>query len=198
MASILVVCTGNVCRSPVAEGLLRSALEGRFGDRAPSVGSAGTMGWEGQPAQRGSVDAAAALGIDIASHRGRFLRRDDVEEASLVLAMAREHREGVVALVPDAAERTFTLKELVRLLEALPPAVADGDPAARLGSRVAQASELRRSAFAGNRYDEDVADPLGMPTVVYEAVAGELAEWVGRLAEGLFGRAHARAAAEGE
>lgn len=198
MAPILVVCTGNVCRSPIAEGLVRSALEGRFGDLAPSVASAGTMGWEGEPAQRGSVDAAAALGIDIASHRGRLLRRNDVEEASLVLAMAREHRERVVALAPAAAERTFTLKELVRLLEALPPPVEDGDPASRLGSRVAQASELRRSSFAGNEYDEDVADPLGMPAIVYEAVAGELAEWVGRLAEGLFGRAHARAAAEGE
>jgi protein-tyrosine phosphatase len=198
MASILVVCTGNVCRSPVAEGLLRSALEDRFGDLAPSVASAGTMGWEGEPAQRGSVVAAAALGIDIAGHRGRLLRRDEAEEASLVLAMAREHREAVVALAPAAAERTFTLKELVRLLEGLPPAVDDGDPGARLGSRVAQASELRRSAFPGNPYDEDVADPLGMPAIVYEAVAGELAEWVGRLAEGLFGRAHARAAAEGE
>jgi protein-tyrosine phosphatase len=196
MASILVVCTGNVCRSPVAEGLLRATLERRFGDRAPTVGSAGTAGWEGEPAQRGSIDAAAALGIDIAAHRGRRLRREDVRDASLVLAMADEHRDGVRVLAPEIAERAFTLKELVRLLEAMPPADDDGDPADRLASRVAQAGELRRSGFPGNPYDEDVADPLGMPAVVYEAVAAELSEWVGRLTDGLFGRAHARAAAE--
>ena len=200
MASILVVCTGNVCRSPVAEGLLRAALQRRFGDRAPTVASAGTAGWEGAGAQPGSVRAAAELGVDISGHRGRRLLGRHLDEASLVLAMAGEHRDGVLSILPPAAERAFTLKELVRLLEALPPVEPvdeDAAPAATLEVRLAEAGALRRTGFAGNERDEDIADPLGMPDVVYRAVAGELAEWIERLATGLFGRTRAPAAVEG-
>ncbi|MGZ5351948.1 MAG: arsenate reductase/protein-tyrosine-phosphatase family protein [Actinomycetota bacterium] len=197
MASILVVCTGNVCRSPVAEGLLRAALERRFGERAPVVASAGTAGWEGAGAQPGSVRAAAELGVDISGHHARLLLGPDLEEASLVLAMAAEHRESVLEILPRAAERAFTLKELVRLLEALPPVGDDADPATTIVARLEQAGELRRRGFPGNMLDEDIADPLGMHDVVYRAIAGELAEWIERLATGLFGRTHAPAAVEG-
>lgn len=199
MASLLVVCTGNVCRSPVAEAILRSALEHRFGGRAPSVASAGTAGWEGSAASPGSVAAAAELGIDISSHRARRLEAEQVLSALLVLAMASEHRELVDRLLPGAAERTFTLKELVRLLETLPtPEGASADPAAALETRVVEAAALRRHGLAGDARDEDVDDPLGMPQEKYREVAAELDVWCGRLADGLFGRAPARAAIEGE
>ena len=199
MASVLVVCTGNVCRSPVAEAILRSALEHRFGERAPSVSSAGTAGWEGSGASPGSVAAAAELGIDISGHRARRLRAEHVRGSVLVLAMASEHRELVDGLAPGAAERTFTLKELVRLLEALPtPQGTPPDPADALQTRVVEATSLRRHGFAGDAHDEDVDDPLGMPQEKYREVAAELDAWCGRLADGLFGRAPARAAVEGE
>ncbi len=199
MASVLVVCTGNVCRSPIAEAVLRSALEDRFAGRAPSVSSAGTAGWEGSGASPGSVAAAAELGLDISGHRARRLGAEHVRGALLVLAMASGHRELVDGLVPGAAERTFTLKELVRLLEALPsPEGAPTDPAAALQTRVAEAAALRRHGFARDARDEDVDDPLGMPQEKYREVAAELDAWCGRLADGLFGRAPARAAVEGE
>ncbi|HSJ50311.1 MAG TPA: low molecular weight phosphatase family protein [Actinomycetota bacterium] len=198
MAPILVVCTGNVCRSPIAEGYLRSALMARFGAEAPVVESAGTAGWQGSPADPGSVAAAAAHGVDISTHRARRLLLDHLETASLVLAMAAEHRDAVAASAPRVAGRTFTLKELVRLLEALPEPRAGGDPSSLLAERVAEADRLRRSGFAGNPRDQDVADPLGMSDAVFFAVAYELDEWCRRLAEGLFGKAPARAAAEGE
>ena len=152
MAGILVVCTGNVCRSPIAEGLLRAALAARLGDAAPRVTSAGTMGWEGSGADPHSVEAAAERGVDISAHRARMLRPSEVEEADLVLAMAREHEEAVRALAPGKA---FTLKELVRLLEALPAAEA-GDPDTVLADRIARADTLRRSGYEGNPHDEDV------------------------------------------
>ena len=192
MAGVLVVCTGNVCRSPIAEGLLRSRLTSRFGADAPAVASAGTMGWVGSSADPASVEAAAERGIDISSHRARALSAAEARTAHLLLAMATEHVEAIEGLVPDAGTRTFTLKELVRLLEALPPEVG-GDPAAALRSRVLQAETLRRSRFEGNPHDVDVADPLGMPLESFRAIAWELDGWCSRLADGLYGRAPARA-----
>jgi len=198
MAAILVVCTGNVCRSPIAEGAIRASLLARFGGSAPDVASAGTAGWEGSGADPGSVEAAAERGIDISRHRARGIEPGDVAEASLVVAMSGEHREQVARLVPEASARTFTLKELVRLLETRPARNAGVEPLSLLRARVAEASELRRDGFEGNPLDEDVGDPLGMPFEVFRAIAGELEEWCGRLAEGLFGRAPARARAGGD
>jgi protein-tyrosine-phosphatase len=193
MAAVLVVCTGNVCRSPVAEGFVRATLRSRFGASAPSVASAGIAGWEHSGADPNSVEAAAERGIDISAHRGRLLRPQDVDEAELVLAMATEHVEEVVGEDPDAAGRTFTLKQLVRLLEALPP--ADRQP---LSERIAQADALRRSGFEGNPYDDDIADPLGLPVDAFRAMAWEINEWVARLDVGLFGpAAEAPRAADG-
>jgi protein-tyrosine phosphatase len=195
MARVLVVCTGNVCRSPIAEGLLRAAFLERLGGGAPEVGSAGTMGWEGSGADPNSVAAAAERGVDISGHVARALSTAALASADLVLAMSSEHALAVVREAPEAASRTFTLKELVRLLEALP------EPAARqdLVARVAAADALRTDGFAGNPDDLDVADPLGMPLQSFRAVAWELEEWCGRLADGLVGRAPARAGlAEGE
>jgi protein-tyrosine phosphatase len=194
MARVLVVCTGNVCRSPIAEGLLRAALEAKLGDQAPSVASAGTMGWVGSGADPASVEAAAERGVDISTHRARELRSDEVLAADLVLAMARDHEDALADLAPT---RTFTLKQLVRLLEAL-PAPGPGDPDAMLTARIADADDLRRNGFEGYPYDEDVTDPLGMPLESFRAIAWELDEWCGRLADGLFGRQPVRASADVE
>jgi protein-tyrosine phosphatase len=198
MASILVVCTGNVCRSPLAEGFLRAALQGRLGASAPTVSSAGTAGWDGSPAMAESVAAAAERGVDISGHQGRALVPDDVDHADLIVGMSAEHRDAVVRLVPEAAGRTFTLKELVRLLDALPGVDPTAQPDDALAQRLAEADGLRRSGFEGNPHDEDVVDPLGMPLDSYRAVAWELDEWSRRLADGLFGLAPANAAAVDE
>ncbi|MEX2276111.1 MAG: protein-tyrosine-phosphatase [Actinomycetota bacterium] len=186
MASILVICTGNVCRSPLAEGFLRSALEQRFGDAAPEVASAGTMGWEGSGAMAESIAAARELDVDISTHHARLLLREHVADADLVIGMAREHVDAVRRALPAAAGKTFTLKELVRLLEALPPADPAGGPEA-LTERVAEAEVLRRSGFEGNPQDEDVVDPLGMALETYRSIAWELRDYDDRLVDALFG-----------
>jgi hypothetical protein len=101
----------------------------------------------------------------------------------------------VARSVPAAAGQTFTLKEVVRLCEALPPAV---DAAAdTLVRRVAEADALRAGGFEGNPRDEDVADPLGQPQDTYRAVAWELDEWVHRLVDGMFGPRRAPASISG-
>jgi protein-tyrosine phosphatase len=198
-ASILVVCTGNVCRSPIVEGMLRSILQTRFGDAAPWVASAGTAGWVGSGAHPSSVHAAAELGIDISAHRARQLRADDVRSAQLVLAMAGEHRDAAARSAPDAAHVAFALKELVGLLEELPRVPFANDPTAALAERVREADVLRRDGTGHRMPDEGVVDPLGMPLDGFRAVARDLDTWCARLADGLFGRARARTvAAEGE
>jgi low molecular weight protein-tyrosine phosphatase len=193
MASILVVCTGNICRSPLAEGLLRQALDLRFPSGGPTVASAGTSGWEGSPAHPDTVRAALERDVDLSGFLARRLVRDHLEEADLILAMAVEHRSAMRQVFPEGAPRTFTLKELVRLLEALypaPPAEAfDPDDLRR---RVAEADALRRSIGPVQPLDEDVVDPLGLSLETFRAVGWELAEWSNRLVAGLFGKVPAR------
>jgi protein-tyrosine phosphatase len=182
MASILVVCTGNVCRSPMAEGFLRTALDRRMGERAPAVASAGTIGWEGSAAMPETVSAARERGVDVSEHVARRLLPAMVESADLVLCMAREHADLVVRSAPTAAAKIFTLKELVRVLEELPVGAR-----ADLRERVSDAAAARAGGFRGNPLDDDVIDPLGLPLDSYRAVAWELEEWTDRLAEALAG-----------
>lgn len=187
MTSILVVCTGNICRSPIAEGLLRGELLRRFGDGAPLVSSAGTAGWEGSPASAEGVEAAAELGVDISAHRARKVRGELLREADLIVCMAGEHRDRLVAQLPEVAGRTFTLKELVRLLEPQPLASADASPWT-MAPRIARAHAMRQIDPATHP-DEDIADPLGQPLEAYRAIAWELEEWTTRLGVGLYGPA---------
>ena len=193
MTAILVICTGNVCRSPTAEGLLRVSLEDRLGSDAPAVSSAGTAGWEGSGAMPESVSAAAERGVDISAHVARRLVPELVDDADLVLAMADEHRRAVASADAGAAGKTFTLKELVRLLEALPPPAMSAQPSAALVDRVREADALRRDGFGGNPFDEDVVDPLGLPFESFRGIAWELDVWCERLVDGLFGSARERA-----
>lgn len=181
MPSILVVCSGNLCRSPLAEALLRRRLDERLGDEAPAVRSAGTIAVAGSPATPEGVLVAAEHGLDTSTHAATRLERELLREPDLILAMAAEHRERVVAMEPEVARKTFTLKELVRLLEGSPPAAG-----ATLVERVAAANE-RRGAEPGPADDEDVADPIGFPIETYRAVAWELSDLTDRLVKGLFG-----------
>ena len=91
--NILVVCTGNTCRSPLAEALLRSAL----GSLA-SVSSAGTGAWEGAPASEGAYLVGLENGLDLSGHRARMLTRELVSSADLILTMSGHHAARVADL----------------------------------------------------------------------------------------------------
>lgn len=193
MASLLVVCTGNICRSPMAAGFLDQLLKARFGDGRPEVTSAGTAGWEGSGAHGDAVLAAMDWDVDLSEHVARRLVAEHVRRADLALCMSGEHREATLRLVPDARPKAFTLKELVRLLEALPPIRPEAQlDDASLRDRIAEAEALRRSGFGGNPHDEAVPDPLGLPPETFRAVAWELQEWCARLVDGLFGKVPVR------
>jgi protein-tyrosine phosphatase len=105
---VLFVCTGNTCRSPLAEVALRLTLD-RDGERV-QVGSAGTAAWEGQPAAEHSVAIAAREGGDLRSHRSRRLTPEMLREADLVLVMEAGHLDAVLALGSERA-KTHVLSE---------------------------------------------------------------------------------------
>lgn len=108
MKTFLFICTGNICRSPMAEGLFREIAKGRTDIR---VCSAGVGAMNGQPPSAHSVTAMRQLGIDITSQRSAMLTGKLVDEADYIFGMTRGHVEAVMLLYPQAAEKTFLLRE---------------------------------------------------------------------------------------
>src|SRR5438445_1417831 len=88
---ILLVCTGNICRSPLAAALLERALVER-GIEGLAVASAGTGAWDGAPVSEGAYLVGLERGLDLSGHRARLLTRELVDGADLILTMARHHR----------------------------------------------------------------------------------------------------------
>jgi protein-tyrosine-phosphatase len=107
--NIVLVCTGNICRSPMAEGILRDSLSPKALSFA-TVSSAGTGAIAGLPASEHSVTACDEAGIDIASHRSRPLSRYLIEESDLLLTMEEHHSSGARSLAPDLADRVHVLE----------------------------------------------------------------------------------------
>ncbi len=101
MTHVLFVCTGNICRSPLAEAIFRrEMLQRKVGDVEAS--SAGTGAWDGAPASEGAYLVGLEKGLDLSGHRARLLTRDVVEHADLILTMARHHRARVQELGGDS------------------------------------------------------------------------------------------------
>lgn len=171
---VLHVCTGNICRSPIAEGLTRSGLQARLGGGAERflVESAGTWGHSGSPMEPHALTVLAALGVDGGAFRARELVAEHVVAADLVLAATREHRAAAVVLQPRAAARTFTLREFARLAAAVDPAsLPDGDPVERARALVRAAAAQRGLVPPASPRDDDVADPYHAPETAFRACA---------------------------
>ncbi len=104
---IVFVCTGNICRSPMAEYLFRTHIMSRPEFK---VCSAGVMTGYGTPASRYAVKAMNELGVDISAHRSQPVTRDLVEDAELLVVMTRGHREALLERYPQAADKIELLK----------------------------------------------------------------------------------------
>jgi protein-tyrosine phosphatase len=182
-AGIVVLCTANVCRSPMAAALLARQLAA-LGVTVP-VRSAGMIS-NGDPPHQEVVAVMASYGIETASHRSRIVCAADLAPASLVLAMARDHLRYATITEPGAWPRAFTLKELIRRGEQIGPR-PPGEPFSRWLSRAHAGRE--RTSLLGDSLDDDVADPAGGPMRAYADTASLLDRLVTRLAE--LGWAHA-------
>lgn len=107
--NILIVCTGNTCRSPMAEGILKSLLAER-GTENIHIGSAGIGAMNGMPATLFAIEAARNWGIDITGHRARQLTEKLIADADLILAMTPEHVEAILRRNSAAANKTFLIR----------------------------------------------------------------------------------------
>jgi len=122
MKTILFICTGNICRSPMAEGLFRHATRGRDEYR---VVSAGLGAIDGQPPSAHSVAAMKELDIDISRQRSRMLTAELVKQADLILGMTHSHVDTVTLLYPQAADKTFLLREFDDTLDTFEKDISD-------------------------------------------------------------------------
>jgi protein-tyrosine phosphatase len=103
-ASVLFVCLGNICRSPLAEGVLRAVAEARGLGGSVLIDSAGTGGWHtGSAPDPRSIAIAARHGIDISNQKARKVRADDFERFDLILGMDRSNTDDLRALAPASA-----------------------------------------------------------------------------------------------
>lgn len=166
---ILTVCTANICRSPMMERLLRRALP------EASVESSGTFARVGAPLEERAGEVLRTLGADPTGFEGRQLEREHIDSADLVITASREHRAAVARLDPRAVRRTFTLRELARLVEGLGPLQGP-----TLGDRVpelAQRAAALRGIVRGDRpEDDDLADPYGRRAADFEVCARTVCE----------------------
>lgn len=136
--NLLFVCTGNSCRSPMAEGLCRKLLAQRLNCRVDqlalrgyNIASAGTMAWEGYPPTAEAVEACRDLDVDISDHRSRPVSEQVVYTADRIYVMTRGHAEAIRRMFPAAGERVMLLAEDEEITDPLGGSFAEYMPCAR-------------------------------------------------------------------
>lgn len=196
---ILTVCTGNICRSPVAERLLQAGLDqvlpGGF-----VVTSAGTRAMVGEPIQPPSAEIVRIFGGNPENFAARQLTSKILRGVDLVLTMTSGHRGEVLQLDASLLKRTFTIREFARMLDVLDERVAaapagtpaggaagagtgdgarDGDPltanTAFWRGLPARAASVRHLSLPADSAENDIIDPYRRGPETYRQMEDELA-----------------------
>jgi protein-tyrosine phosphatase len=178
---VVFVCTGNRFRSPLAAAVMRRETEGL----QVEVSSAGTLELGPVPALPEAVVEGERLGLDVGAHQARSLQEADLPGADLVVGFERMHLVTSVVEAGAARERTFTLPELVALLERLePPDAEDPLERAQLALEVAQAHRPSDPTLGSV---PELADPLGRSAEYQRETAERVSALTTALARLLFG-----------
>jgi len=180
--AVLIVCTGNICRSPLAEQLLRA----RADEFARSLGvdnasrwitfaSAGTHGNDGDTMPRQAAELSVRYGGDPSEHAATRLWPVMIDSADLVLGLARTHRSEIVSMLPRSSRYAFTLLEFARLLDDLTtdsslriPMAAVNSPADLLRTLVSAVAARRGIAPRTTPEADDVVDPYRRSQKTYD------------------------------
>ena len=160
---VLIVCTGNTCRSPMAEGALKTMLRNRGLEEEFDVESAGVaaVNW-GQAIEESQI-AAWEQGIDVSSHRPRQITPQMTQEADIILVMNERHRSRIAVIDPHARERTHIIRKL--------------------------SAELKGRSVVGRR---EIEDPYGGPPASYRKVLKTMRNELEGGFEGILERARTR------
>ncbi len=112
MPTVLMICTGNICRSPMAEVLLQAQLVRDEARQGWQVTSAGIWTVDDEPASTHAIAEMTRRGLDLSEHRSSNITRALISEADLVLAMTRQHVEALGAAFPAHGHKVYLLSEM--------------------------------------------------------------------------------------
>jgi protein-tyrosine-phosphatase len=177
VADVLVVCTANICRSPMGEAFLREALHLRGSEL--TVTSAGFLE-DGRRVDPHSAKAAASFGVDISEHRSVRMTLEQLEGAKLIVCMTTEHRRRVAGIRTPLYAKTFTLQEFVDRSR-------DIEPELRSQDLLSWLPDLHEGRTGRDLLSDDerlnVADPYGEGLGAHGVTAQRLFTLCGEIAE---------------
>lgn len=185
---VLFVCTGNICRSPVGEQLLRARTTG-ITDLL-TIQSAGTHARHGEPMTEQAAALSRLYGGDPSRHGASAITVPKLRRADLVLTMTRDHRAEVVSEVPRASRKTFTLREFTRLVAthaAVEPEAAVANRSRSPAGLVDYVSDVARMRGYSSSFptaeDDNVVDPFRREQDVYDQAGALISAAVAVLAQ---------------